>query len=394
MISGFNKVQVRNFSLLTVSNFFFFCNFSSFFLLPLFIKQLEGDEAQIGYIMGSFGVTSLLTVPLVSYLIDSFGRRKFMLLGYAMMFLSSLGFIFINELSYSIYLLRLLQGVSFAFAFTSAGTAVSDYVPREKRAYGLGIFGAFTIASYALGPSLGEVVINSFGFREFFIYASTFSLFSFFLTCFAEDGKFKTARERFFKGFANIVISERFSRLLLVNLVVAGGLGSMLNFFSAFLYSESINVSAFFLTYSITVILVRVFGGKISDLFERKKVALPSMFLMSVSLISIWFIKDVYTAIIISFMFSIGYGMLYPVMSAMIIDMAYDDERGKAMGVFNMSFSFGINMIAFGLGVFARDFGFRAMYLLTGVFVLLGFVLFLFTKFSPDRKDVTHENSG
>lgn len=394
MISGFNKVQVRNFSLLTVSNFFFFCNFSSFFLLPLFIKHLKGDEAQIGYIMGSFGVTSLLTVPLVSYLIDSFGRRKFMMLGYAMMLLSSLGFIFINELSYNIYILRLLQGVSFAFAFTSAGTAVSDYLPREKRAYGLGIFGAFTIASYALGPSMGEVVINSFGYREFFIYASSFSLFSFLLTCFAEDGKFKTARESFFKGFANIVISARFSRLLLVNLVVAGGLGSMLNFFSAFLDSESINVSAFFLTYSITVILVRVLGGKISDLFERKKVALPSMLLMSVSLICIWFIKDVYTAIIISFMFSIGYGMLYPVMSAMIIDMAYDDERGKAMGVFNMSFSFGINMLAFGLGVFARDFGFRAMYLLTGVFVLLGFVLFLFTKFSLDNKDDTHENSG
>lgn len=392
MISGFNKVQVRNFSLLTLSNFFFFCNFSSFFLLPLFIKELKGDEAQIGYIMGSFGITSLLTVPLVSYLIDRFGRRSFLLLGYLLMFLSSLSFIFIGEISYKIYLLRLLQGVSFAFAFTSAGTAVSDYIPKDIRAYGLGIFGAFTIASYALGPSIGEFIINNFNYNAFFVYASSFSLVSLVLSYFAVDGKFKLSRESFVKGFFNIVISSRFSYLLLINLVIAGGLGSMLNFFAAFLNSEGINVSAFFLTYSITVILVRVFGGRISDHFDRKKVALPSMLLMAASLVCVWFVKDIYTAILISFLFSLGYGMLYPAMSAMIIDMAYDDERGKAMGVFNMSFSFGINMIAFGLGVFARDYGFRAMYLMTGIFVLTGFIMFLFTKFSGPVEDNFHEN--
>ncbi len=381
MISGLDKEQFKNFSLLTLSNFFFFCNFSSFFLLPLFIRGLGGDEAQIGYIMGSFGITSLLTVPLVSYLIDKFGRKNFLLFGYLLMFLSSASFIFITELDYKIYLLRLVQGVAFAFSFTTAATSVSDFVPKQIRAYGLGIFGAFTIASYAIGPSLGEFIIDNLSYRAFFIYASIFSLISFLLSYFSKDGKFQYSKESFFKGFFKIVFSKRFSPILLINLIIAGGLGSMLNFFAAFLDSEKINVSAFFLTYSITVILVRVFGGRLSDIFDRKKVGVPSMLLMAISLMSVWFISDLYSAIFVSFLFSLGYGMLYPAMSAMIIDLAFDDERGKAMGVFNMSFSFGINMLAFGLGIIARDQGFRAMYLITGIFVFIGFVLFLFSRF-------------
>ncbi|NIU87041.1 MAG: MFS transporter, partial [Nitrosopumilaceae archaeon] len=80
--------------------------FSAFFLLPLYIKDLGGDEANIGFIMGSFGITSLGAIPFVAYLVDKFGRRKFMLLGYGIMFAASLGYLFISHLSPVFYLLR------------------------------------------------------------------------------------------------------------------------------------------------------------------------------------------------------------------------------------------------------------------------------------------------
>ena len=176
MIFGISRDKFYNFSLVTLGNFFFFCNFSSFFLLPLYIQDLGGDSANIGFIMGSFGITSLGFIPLVSYLIDRFGRRRFMILGALLMFLGSISFLVIDELSFLFYLFRIIQGIGFAFFFTSASTAVSDYVPLERRAQGLGIFSAFTIASYAIGPSVGEVLIDDFGYRIFFVYSSTFSL--------------------------------------------------------------------------------------------------------------------------------------------------------------------------------------------------------------------------
>jgi len=378
MISGLDKAQKKNFTLITLSNFFFFCNFSAFFLLPLFIKDLGGDKATIGYIMGTFGITSLASIPLVTYLIDKYGRKYFIVLGGALMFASTLMYLSIESIGTEIYILRLLQGMGFAFAFTSASTSVSDNVPQNIRAHGLGVFGAFTIASYAIGPSIGEFLIIRFGFEMFFIYAAAFSFIAVILALLADDGKFTRANDRFALDLFQLIWSKRYRLLLFTNLVIAFGLGSILHFFSVFLRSRDFAVSTFFLTYTLTVILIRILGSKASDRYDRKLIAAPSMVIMGLSLVFIFIINSFYTALLISFLFSFGYGFLYPTISAIIIDRASSSERGKAMGAFNASFSLGINYIAFPLGVIAKYWGFSVMYLLTGILVLLGSAIFIF----------------
>ncbi len=378
--------EYRDFLLVTLGNFFFFCSFSSFFLLPLFIKDIGGDESHIGYVMGTFGITSIGTIPFISYLIDHYGRKKFMLAGSFLMFIASFLYIFISDITVGIFILRLMQGIAFSFFFTSVATAVSDYLPKKTRAYGLGIFGAFTIASYSVGPFLGEFLIEKSNYESFFICASCFSVFAFILCYFSREGNFIVSSKSVFSGFFSVVLSPRFRTLLLVNLIVAVGLGSMLNFFSVFLRENRISAGSFFTTYSVTVILVRVLAGKLPDMFERRKVALPSMLVMAAALLSVFSVTSWSTAVAVSFIFSLGYGILYPSLSAMIIDRARDDERGTAMGSFNMSFSVGINLFAFMLGLIARDYGFSTMYSVTGALVLAGCVIFTYKYFfSPVR---------
>ncbi len=376
MISGLSGSQAKNFTLITLANFFFFCNFSSFFLLPLFVKGLGGDEANIGFIMGSFGITSLGSIPLVASLIDRYGRRRFMLLGALIMCLSSLGYLFIKELSNLLYLLRVLQGVGFAFFFTSSSTAAADFVPEAKRGQGLGLFGAFTIASYALGPTVGEAVIKHLGFRSFFIYASSFSLIALLLVYLTRDTYFKRADDHYGFGFFRLAFSRKYTVALLSNLILAGGFGSILNFISAYLKPKGLDVFYFFLTYTVTVAAVRVFGGGISDVLGRKRIASPSLFFFSISIGAMVLMDSIYKTVLISFLFSVSYGMLYPTLSALVIDKAGPDERGKAMGAFNACFSIGTNILTFGFGVIARDFGFEGMYLASSAFVFAGFLIF------------------
>ncbi len=376
MALGLDKNGLRNFVLITVANFFFFSNFSAFFLLPLYIKQLGGSEADIGFIMGSFGVTSLGSIPVVTFLIDRFGRKSFMFAGACLMFIASMLFITASELDYSIYCFRMFQGISFALFFTSAATSAADIVPISRRAQGLGIFGAFTILSYAIGPTLGEFALNKFGFKNYFIIASLFSLIAVVLVLFSERTKFTISREGLGLGFFRLIVSKRFSLVLFTNLLIAGGLGSVLNFISAYLKDKELGVYNFFLVYALTVTFVRVFLGKTSDMWGRKKIASPSLLLFSLSIASIIFINSAFIAVLISFIFSFSYGMLYPVISALVIDKARDDERGKAMGAFNACFSLGINFLAFPYGVIAKNFGFSAMYITSALIVLISFIIF------------------
>jgi len=383
MLSGLDKTQSKNFSLITIANFFLFCNFSSFFLLPLFIKKLGGNEANIGFIMGSFGVTSLGSIPLVAFLIDKYGRRWFMLIGAIVMFSSSLSYLFVRELSLIFYILRMLQGIGFAFFFTSAGTAVADFIPEMKRGQGLGIFGAFTIASYALGPTIGEGVIEKLGFSFFFIYTSSFSLIAILLVYPTKDAPFKRSVDPYGLDFFRLAFSRRYSVPLLSNLILAGGFGSVLNFISVYVRPKGLDVFYFFLIYAVTITSVRIIGGRVSDVFGRKKVASPSLFVFSLSIAAMIFINSVYKLVLISFLFSLSYGMLYPTLSALMMDKANPDERGKAMGAFNACFGIGTNFLAFVFGVIARDLGFTSMYLISAAFVFLGFLLFTF--FEPQR---------
>ena len=383
MLSGLDKTQSKNFSLITIANFFLFCNFSSFFLLPLFIKKLGGNEANIGFIMGSFGVTSLGSIPLVAFLIDKYGRRWFMLIGAIVMFSSSLSYLFVRELSLIFYILRMLQGIGFAFFFTSAGTAVADFIPEMKRGQGLGIFGAFTIASYGLGPTIGEGVIEKLGFSFFFIYTSSFSLIAILLVYPTKDAPFKRSVDPYGLDFFRLAFSRRYSVPLLSNLILAGGFGSVLNFISVYVRPKGLDVFYFFLIYAVTITFVRIIGGRVSDVFGRKRVASPSLFVFSLSIAAMIFINSVYKLVLISFLFSLSYGMLYPTLSALMMDKANPDERGKAMGAFNACFGIGTNFLAFVFGVIARDLGFTSMYLISAAFVFLGFLLF--TLFEPQR---------
>jgi len=378
MILDLDRNQFKNFSLIITSSFLFFCNFSSFFLLPLFIKSLGGNEKNIGFIMGSFGITSIVSIPLVSYLLDKYGRRRFLLLGSLIMSLSSYGFIFIGDLSPLLYVFRLFQGIGFAFFFTSAATAAVDVIPESRRGQGLGIFGAFLILTYAIGPTIGEFVINKFGFSLFFIITSSFSLVATFFVFLTRDVEFKKSTDPNALRFFYLAFSKRYFVLLLTNIIAASGFGSVLYFISVYLKSKGLDVFYFFVTYTITVAALRILGGRISDVFGRKGVASPSLFLFSLAIASVTLINSVYMIVLVSVLFSIGYGMLYPTLSALVVDKSWPDERGKAMGAYNASFSIGVNFPTFAFGIIAKNWGFVDMYLISALIVFMGFVIFTF----------------
>jgi MFS family permease len=376
MILDLNHSQFKNFSLVIIASFLFFCNFSSFFLLPLFIKSLEGNEKNIGFVMGAFGITSIGSIPVVSYLLDKYGRRKFLVLGSLVMSFSSFGFLFIKELSPLLYVFRLFQGVGFALFFTSAATAAVDVIPESRRGQGLGIFGAFLILTYAIGPSIGEFIINKSGFSLFFIITSSCSLAATFFVLFTRDVAFEKSTDTSALRFFYLAFSKRYFVLLLTNIIAASGFGSVLYFISVYLTSKGLNISYFFVTYTITVAALRILAGRISDVFGRKGVASPSLFLLSLAIASLTLANSVFMVVLFSVLFSIGYGMLYPTLSALVIDKSWPDERGKAMGAYNASFSMGVNFPTFAFGIIAKNWGFVDMYLISAFIVFVGFLIF------------------
>ena len=370
--------EYKDFSLITLGNFFFQCGFTSFFLLPLFIQNLGGDAASIGYVMGVFGVASVGMALFSGLLIDRYGQKIFMLLGSFLMFLSSILHLFISDIGVAIYLLRLLQGVAFGLFFTSTATAVSYTVPRSIRHSCLTTFGITTIACFAIGPSIGEFLIERFGYHTFFLYASSYQLIAFVLCFFSTEANRGLSRDSLFQGFFSILFSDRFSVLFLMNFMIAVGLGSLVHFFHVHLQEKNLNIGVFFIIFALTAVLIRIFGGRVSNVIERRKIALPALFILVVSMPIAFFVNDFSHLLIFSLVFSLGYGVAYPTINTMVIDRAHTGERGTAVGIFNMSYGTGINSSAIILGLIVRDYGFFSMYLSTAMFLVAGCVIFTY----------------
>lgn len=364
----------KEFWLITLGNFSMFLNVSMFFLLPLHIQALGGDEALIGIIMGSFGITVLIAIPWISPAIDQYGSRRFMIIGLILTILATLGYTLIHKLGLPFLLLRLVQGLGFAMTFNAATTAVTWRIPQDRLAQGLGIFGAFVIVSHAIGPAIGESIVARWGFEPYFPIAAVFSLTALLLIIRVPSDRPDVqppSRTR----FVRLVTRKQLAAPLWATVFAGASLGSLINFLAVYTAAWNLKVSTFFTTYAICVAAVRFLGGRISDLFGRQAVLLPALTLSGVALAAVALAHTSMALGIIGVIFGISQGLLYPALNALVVDRTRPEERGTAVGAFNASFTFGINIFTFGFGAIAKYLGFGIMYMIAGAGLWLAALL-------------------
>ena len=96
LISLSPGISRRDFWQAAAANFLFFCNINAFNLLPLYIADLGGSEARIGWIMGVYSLAAIVCQPLVGRWVERFGIKPFLFLGAVAGFLASVAFAFLT----------------------------------------------------------------------------------------------------------------------------------------------------------------------------------------------------------------------------------------------------------------------------------------------------------
>src|SRR5262249_16681202 len=179
--------MTRRFAFAMAANVIFFIGVTSFFSLPVHLAALDANRAQIGRIMGSFGIAALVATPLTGAWVDRFGRRIFMVSGAAAWAALSIGFVFVDRLSPAFYVLRLGQGFAFSLTFVATNAVIVDLAPPGTLGRAIGLFGATTLFSHAIGPSLGEWVARRWGFTRMFELSAAVSVLAAILFAFVAD---------------------------------------------------------------------------------------------------------------------------------------------------------------------------------------------------------------
>jgi MFS family permease len=367
----------RDFVLITLSSFVFFFNFHSFILLPVRIEELGGSESTIGFIMGMAAMATILTTPAVGIAVDRFGKKWFLAGGGILMSLTTLPFAYMDTLNYLFPLLRMLHGAALSLCFVSAGTLIADVSSASKRSQAIGIFGIFSIINFALAPLIGKLVVESFGFPDFFAFDFVFGFLAFFIALFIKEPR-RIIKKGIQRGTFLTVLLRRGVFIAASALLIAGvGFVTVITFVPVFAGRISVEAyEIFFIAYTFSIIAIRVFGGWIPDKFGKKKASVPAFFVYSISILVLGFTTDWMGLLISGILFGLGHGLFYPAIYALVIDLSPEIDRGKAISICSVSFTFVGMLGVFIYGIVAENRGFPLMFEIMGVVSAIGFLVF------------------
>jgi MFS family permease len=364
-----------------VANFLFFTNLSAFFLLPLHLKQLGATESHIGLVMGLYSGTAIVCQPVVGAWVDRAGRRPFMVIGAGLAMLACLCYAAAPAAVGLFPVFRILQGLGYSLYFIANFTLVVDLVPPERRGQALGVFGISGLTSTAVGPALGEVVVRAFGFRAFFLATAAVAGASLVVSSRVSEPPRQTPAGGS-EGLAGLVRGVLGAPRLPMSLAFAFGLGLGVVFTFFPTYAASLGagrVGLFAVAYSMAALTVRAAGGPWMDRVRRRQIIVPALVLQALSAALLAGLAPLTRSagvpalpvlFLVGLLAGAAHGFLYPALSALVMDVTPEGQRGRVIGVFSAFILSGQAIGAVVFGSVAHAVGYPLMFGLLAV--LLG----------------------
>lgn len=371
------------FLLVTFSTFAYFVAIGALIpTLPRFVAgPLGGGEAAVGLAVGSFSITAVLLRPFVGRLGDRRGRRLLMITGAGLVGLSVLGYLVADS-----YLLliafRLLTGAGEAFFYVGAASVINDLAPDHRRGEALSFFSLALYAGIALGPVLGETVLDGGNFDAVWLLAAASAGIAVVLGLGVPD----TRPEEQVEGRGDVRSDRRLHRLvhpagLLPGTILATSVWGLAGFNTFVpLYALEIGLDGsrtVFVTYAAIVMSMRLFGATIPDRFGTRRTARTALTCSALGLgvVALWSTAPGLFAG--AALFAVGQALAFPTLMALAVGSAPASERAAVVGTFTAFFDLAFGAGALSLGFVARVLGYDGAFVAAALVALGGLLLMI-----------------
>jgi len=364
------------FLLITASTFAYFVAVGALQpTLPRYVEgPLRGSDVSVGLTIGVFSLAAVLARPFIGRVGDQRGRRLLMVAGAAVVGASVLAYLLAGNLAVLLGL-RLVSGVGEAAFYVGAASVINDLAPDSRRGEALSYFSLALYAGLAAGPVLGETVLGGDRFYLAWIVAGASALIAAVLAVPVPDTRPRDIRE---------LDPDRKGRLihpagLLPGVVLATsvwGLGGFSTFIP--LYALQLGLSGsrlVFVTYSVLVILIRLFGAQIPDRLGPSRSARSALALQAFGLAVMGLWQSPAGVFAGTALFAVGQSLAFPALMTLAITGAPVSERAAVVGTFTAFFDLAFGLGALTLGAVATWFGYGGAFVGAALVSLGGLTL-------------------
>jgi MFS family permease len=355
------KIWTRDFSLIFLAHVVFSSAFCVLVpTLPIYLLNIGSTEVQIGVLIGSLGIASLVVRPFIGRALVRVSEKTFMMAGALLFALGAVGYLLAVSF-WGLLMIRMIQGLGSAFLYTAAITGVANRCPESRLGQSLSYYyAAFNIA-FALTPSFGMFLINNYGFTLLFLVCIGLTLCS--LAIMTRLGRRSVHRPVDREMERAPLLSRKALPTAIMALISSMNWGALTAFFPLYALSCGVaNPGLFFTAFAITNVSVRALGAKILDLYGRERLILPSLGTSILAMVFLLFSKTLPMFVAVGALWGIGHALLFPALAATTLERT-GSSPGPAMATFSAFDELGTSLGAVISGILLRLSGYPAVFL-------------------------------
>lgn len=348
-------------------------------LLPLYLSETFGaTKDTIGIVLSGYTVAALIVRPFCGYVVDSFSRKKVLMLclsGFAVFFA---GYIAAGTIL-MFAMCRTLHGGPFGAVTVANSTCAIDVLPSSRRNEGIGLYGLSNNFAMAIAPSIGiylHNMVDSYMILFWIAFAVAISavLIAWTIRLPEKDiirNKEKLSLDRFFLTRA---------WLLAINIAMFGFCWGVLSNYLAIYSKEVLSITGgtgtYFALLSMGLFSSRLQGRKALSQGKLTQNAAEGMLISLVGFTLFVAIPHPVAYYLSAILIGLGNGHLYPAFLNMFVHVARHDQRGTANSSILTGWDLGFGIGCLLGGIVAEHFGYTATFWMVAAENAVSVILF------------------
>jgi MFS family permease len=374
------KLWNRNYIKVMAANFMLFFAFYVLSpLLPLYLSERFGtSKDMIGIVLSGYTIAALVIRPFSGYIVDSFARKKVLMICISVFFVFFFGYIAAGTLL-MFAIVRTLHGAPFGAVTVANSTVAIDVLPTSRRNEGIGYYGLSNNLAMAIAPSIGIYVYK---------FTNDFMLLFWIALIVAGLGVLSVATvhlpaKEIIKNKNKLSIDRFFltkAWMLAINIAFFGLCWGVLSNFLALYSKEELGITGgtgtYFMILAIGLVASRLQGTKALRTGKLTRNAAEGILISLVGYTLFVGVQNEIGYYLSALLIGLGNGHMYPAFLNMFIGIANHNERGTANSSILTSWDGGLGIGIFMGGIISEYFGFVVTFWTVVGFNAIGVLMF------------------
>lgn len=361
-----------------IANFFMACSFNLLMpTIPLYItEQLHVPQSQTGIVLSSYALALMLTRPISGYLVDLISRKKILLISFALYTLTFGGYFFATSVVLFV-VVRFFHGLWWGGGTVATSTLVVDLLPTRRRAEGIGYFGTLNNLAMATGPFIAIYIYQEYGFKILLWFAIAMGVLGVATAYFIKAPKQPKPKTKRITP-ENMFLIKSWP-IFINQLLPSFAWGTIGPFVAQYgLQIDVSNPGIFFIFWAGGIMAFRIFSGKFVDRGYIHVVNISAMLIISIAFLVFSQWHNIIAFCASGLFIGIGYGMMFPALQTLYVNMSRADQRGTANSTYLLGFDLGLALGMLIGGWVTGVFGFSSLYLTCSVILIAGIIYYWF----------------